>query len=237
MPATTNLDAPPTGPVASDDSVVRDDLLVLIHKALRYGLFGVAMEAGATDWTDAESVEGLHERWLTIERLIRSHAEHEDRHIFALLEAKEPGATQELGIGHDEVERELDQVSAKMLSATEARDPAAGLVAYRALTHLVGTAMAHFAAEEPAVMERLWRTCSDEEIAACRAAFMAEISPEEGAATYELMFPAVAPGELMRILGAVRAGAPEPVFRSLTAVAERTLSPVAWARIERQLRS
>jgi len=235
MSATAQLDAPTARQTGGDDAVVRDDLLVLIHKALRYGLFRVAIEAGATDWTDAGSVEELRDRWEIVERLIRSHAGHEDHHIFALLESKEPGATQQLGIGHTEVEQELDEVSAMMLSAVEAKDPAAGLEAYRALTHFVGTAMAHFSAEEPAVMERIWRTCTDEDIAACRAAFMAEITPEDAVATYELMFPAVSPGELAMVLGAVRAGAPEAVFGSLVGVAERTLSPAAWARLQEHL--
>lgn len=217
------------------DAVVRDDLLVLIHKTLRHGLYRVAIEAGSADWADSDCVDALRVRWDTIERLIRSHAGHEDRCIFALLEAKQPGAVEELGIAHDVVEGELDDVSEKMSSAFDSHDPAAGLDAYRALTHFVATATAHFSDEEPVVMERIWSTCTDEEIAACRAAFMAEIGPDEAAATYELMFPAIAPGELEKLLGAVRAGLPEPVFGSLVGVAQRTLTPAAWERLRAHL--
>lgn len=77
-------------------------------------------------------------------------------------------------------------------------------------------------------MERIWSTCTDEEVVACRAAFMAEIGPDEAAAIYELVFTAIAPGELENLLGAVRAGLPEPAFDSLVGVARRTLTPAAW---------
>lgn len=215
--------------------VFRDDFLVLIHKALRYGLLKVTMETGAADWSEPACVEQLRGRWDSIERLIRSHAGHEDRYIFALLEIKHPGAVEELGIGHSLVERELDEVSAKMRLALETRDPVAGLDAYRALAHLVSTALAHFADEEPVVMERIWESSTDEEIAACRAAFMAEITPEEATATYELMFPAIALDDLVKLLSRARDGVPEPVFMSLLEVAEGTLTATAWARLRERV--
>lgn len=168
----------------------RDDLLVLIHKALRHGLFVVTQQAGATDWTDAEDVAALRQRWETVADLIRSHAGHEDRHIFALLETKQPGVVARLGIGHDRIEAELDGLAARFEAAFSAPEPIGGRDAYLALTRFVATALAHFADEEPDVMDRIWATCTDEEIAACRAAFMAEISPRESLATAELMIPA-----------------------------------------------
>jgi len=231
----TRAPAPGDEPGDEVDEVVRDDLLVLIHKSLRYGLLQLTIDVGSADWTDPGCVDGLRERWDTVERLIRSHAGHEDRYIFALLESKQPGAVKELGIGHTVVEEELDEVSARMRTAFEKSEPDAGLAAYRALTHFAATALAHFSDEEPVVMERIWASCTDEEIAACRAAFMAEITPDDAVATYELMFPSVSPAELARLLGAVRAGAPEPVFGSLVAVAERTLTPAAMGRLRERL--
>lgn len=232
--ANTTLDARAPVPDA-DREVPRDDLLVLIHKALRHGLLTITNDVGSADWTDPGCVAELRRRWETVEHLIRSHAGHEDRHIFALLEAKQPGAVEELGIGHTVVESELDEVSRLLHRAIDTGDPGAGLIAYRALTCFVSTALAHFAAEEPAVMERIWDTCSDEEIAACRAAFMAEITPDDAFVTFELMFPAIAPEELFRLLRAARAGVPEAVFESLVGVAERSLAPPAMARLRERL--
>ncbi|MBV6508999.1 MAG: hypothetical protein JJLCMIEE_02066 [Acidimicrobiales bacterium] len=235
MSTTDEMQAPASAPRDEVHETPRDDLLVLIHKALRYGLLQLTIDAGSADWTDPGCVDGLRQQWDTLEHLIRSHASHEDRYIFALLESKQPGAVAELGIGHAAVEAELDEVSARMRTACEKREPGSGLAAYRALTHLVVTALAHFSDEEPVVMERIWAESTDEEIAACRSAFMAEITPDDAVATYELMFPAVSPAELAMVLGAVRAGAPEPVFGSLVGVAERTLTPAAMARLREHL--
>lgn len=84
-------------------------------------------------------------------------------------------------------------------------------------------------------MERIWSTCTDEEIVACRAAFMAEIGPDEAVAICELVFTAITPGVLENLLGAVRAPLPEPVFDSLVGVARRTLTPAAWERLRAHL--
>jgi hypothetical protein len=213
----------------------RDDLLVLIHKALRHGLFEVTRQAGATDWADAEDVAALRQRWETVAGLVRSHAGHEDRHIFALLETKQPGAVALLGIGHDRVEAELDELAARFEAAFTALDPIRGRDAYLALTRFVATALAHFADEEPAVMDRIWATCTDEEIATCRAAFMAEISPHESLATAELVIPATSLEERTHVMSAARASAPPAVFQTILDVAARTLSPSQLAALHAHL--
>lgn len=213
----------------------RDDLFILIHKALRLGLFEVTQQAGATDWRDPGEVQALRRRWDTIAGLVRSHAGHEDRHIFALLETKQPGVTQLLGIGHDRVEAELDELEARLDAAFAAPDPARGRDVYLALTRFVGTAMAHFADEEPEVMDRIWATCTDDEIAACRAAFMAEITPEESLATAELMIPATSHEERAHVMGAARASVPPAVFQTILDVAARTLAPAQLAVLHAHL--
>lgn len=213
----------------------RDDLLVLIHKALRHGLFQVTEQAGATDWDEPGEVEALRQSWDTIADLIRSHARHEDLYIFALLESKQPGASEELGIGHDKVEAGLAAVASQFDAAFAAPDPARGHAAYVALCRFVATALAHFADEEPAVMDRIWATCTDDEIAACRGAFMAEISPQESLATFEVMVPAITPAERVLVLNSVRAGAPPAVFRTVLDVAASKLSPSQLAALQARL--
>jgi hypothetical protein len=213
----------------------RDDLLVLIHKALRHGLFQVTQQAGATDWADPEDVAALRQRWETVAGLIRSHAGHEDRHIFALLETKQPGAVALLGIGHDRVEAELDELAARFEAAFTALDPIRGRDAYLALTRFVATALAHFADEEPEVMERIWATCTDEEIAACRATFMSGISPQESLTTAELMIPATSLEERTRVMITARASAPPAVFQTILDVAARTLSPSQFVALHARL--
>jgi hypothetical protein len=57
----------------------------------------------------------------------------------------------------------------------------------------VAAYLPHLHDEETTVMNRIWATCTDDELAATRAAFMAEITPEERALSMELMLPALDP--------------------------------------------
>lgn len=145
----------------------RGDFCTLIHKALRAGLLAVDIEAGRLDWCDGSEVQAFTRRWDQIVTLIRSHARHEDRHVWPLLESKQPGSVAELGIGHDPIDAEMDAADALLRTELGEPTPSAGLTFYRALNRLVAHTLDHFSAEEPAVMEMLWAQCTDDELAAC----------------------------------------------------------------------
>ena len=53
-------------------------------------------------------------------------------------------------------------------------------------------------------MPGIWQACSDEEIAACRGAFMAEIGPEEAVYTQGLALPALSTPERVAVLASAR---------------------------------
>lgn len=213
-------------------SPARDDLFTLIHKALRAGLFAAATEAGRIDWEDPVQAKAFRRDWERVVVLLQSHAKHEDDHIWPLLEAKRPGAVAELGIAHEPVDADLDLVDAEFEAVMRNPGPATGLTFYRALTRFIAHAMDHFAAEEPAVMEMMWAWCTDDELAACRSAFMAEISPQERATTFELMLESCTTAELAVVVQKLRAGMPPEAFESWAAELEGTLpaGPVARLR-------
>lgn len=210
----------------------RDDLFTMIHKALRAGLFDAAVEAGGIDWGDRVQVEELERRWSRVVALVGSHAGHEENYIWPLLESKRRGAVAELGIGHDAVDADIEAVDREFKKALRDPGPATGLTFYRALTQFIGHAMEHFAAEEPAAMELLWATCTDEELAKCRADFMATISPEEAAWTLELILESSSLEERVRVLEGLRRSMPAEAFEAWLAEAEDVLSPRAFARLE-----
>src|SRR5215471_532537 len=90
----------------------RDDFFTAIHKALRSGLLTLSIDAGRIDWSDASQLEQFRKQWDQVMTLVRSHAGHEERHIWPLLESKKPGAVAELGVGHDAIDADLAAVDA-----------------------------------------------------------------------------------------------------------------------------
>ena len=189
-------------------SASRDDLFTVIHKALRGGLLSLDIDAGRLDWRDDAQVQDFTRRWEQVTTLIKSHAGHEERHLWPLLESKQPGSVAELGVGHDPIDADFDAAHALLKDVLADPSPAAGLTFYRALNRLVSHTLDHFANEEPAVMDVLWATCTDEELAAARAALMAEIPSNEAAWTFELMAQSCTVDEL-RLVQGLRASTPE----------------------------
>lgn len=211
--------------------IARDDFFTLIHKTLRYALFSAASEAGRIDWLDSVQVQDFRARWDETVALVGSHAKHEDMYIWPLLEAKRPGAVAELGIGHEAVDADIAAVDAEFTAMLHHPGPATGLTFYRALTRFIAHALNHFASEEPAVMEMMWAMCTDDELARCRAAFMADIPPSERAATLRLMIESNSSAELLDVLGSLRASMPPGAYESWLGGLEDTMSPTTYARL------
>jgi hypothetical protein len=220
-----------------ESSPSRDDFFTAIHKALRSGLLALTIDAGRIDWCDALQVEGFRKQWERVMTLVRSHAGHEDRHIWPLLESKKPGLVAELGVGHDVIDADLAAVDAIFHWLLAEPSPNRGLMFYRALNRMLAHTLEHFSAEEPGVMALLWSLCTDDELAACRAAFMSEISPQEGTWTFELMLASLNAEEQWAVLQGLQASMPPLVFDDWLADIGRSLPPQALAALRRLVQS
>lgn len=205
----------------------RDDFFHLIHKALRAELFAVAAQAAAVDWTDSQASAALAGRWHTLEGLLHQHSDHEDRHFFALAETKAPGATRILTEQHDLLGQAVDGVSLALAAAE--RGQSAGV--HLRIAGFVGAYLPHLEVEERMVMPLLWATCSDAELAATRAGFMADVPPELAALSMRLMLPAIAPSERAHLIRLIRATAPPAVADGTLALASDVLAPDVHARL------
>jgi hypothetical protein len=216
----------------SDD---RDDLFTMIHKALRAGLLQLDIDAGRIDWRDDVQVEAFARRWEQVTTLIQSHAGHEERHLWPLLESKQPGSVAELGVGHDPIDAEFAAADALLKSVIANRSSEAGLTFYRALNRLVSHTLDHFANEEPAVMDVLWATCTDDELAAARTALMAEIPSHEAAWTFDLLMQFGTAEEQRPVVRGLRASMPPSVFADWLTGVEQRLPAEALARLRQLL--
>lgn len=215
----------------------RDDLLTAIHKALRLGLLRVTVQLGTADWADPGDREEVGAEWQRLSGLLRSHAGHEDRHIFALLEAKRPGSLAALHADHEELDLLQDRLDRAVQEAAHGTAAGAGPRAYAWAAAFTGRYLAHLDAEDQTVMPGLWETCSDEEIAACRAAFMAEIGPEEAAYTQRLVLPALSTPERVAMLASAQQHLAPQAYARLLALAEEVLAPEPWRRTAAGLRA
>lgn len=201
----------------------RDDLFTHIHKALRKGLFDLAVHAGATDWTDPDDVRSLAARWQPIVALLASHARHEDTHILRVLDGDETDPTAIATEEHRRLDQQLRELDSGFADATARPSPEAGLALYRDLVQFIAAYLPHLHHEEAVIMPRIWQRCSDDEIAATRAAFMAEVTPDEAALSMELMLPALDRTTRATLIAKVAATAPPAVVERTLAIAERVL--------------
>jgi Hemerythrin HHE cation binding domain len=208
----------------------RDDLLTGIHKALRLGLLRVTVQLGAADWAHPGDREAAGTEWQRLSGLLRSHASHEDRHIFALLEAKRPGSLAALHADHEELDPLQDQLDRAVQDAARGTAAGAGPRVYARAAAFTGRYLAHLDAEDRTVMPGIWEACSDEEIAGCRAAFMAEIGPEEAAYTQGLVLPALSTPERVAMLASARHHLAPQAYARLLRLAEEVLAPEPWRR-------
>ncbi len=174
------------------DSAVLDtrvDLFTHIHKAIRAGLFEIGVLAGATDWSRPEDVARLEASWAQMTELLHSHTEHEDRYIFRLLDG-----TPAEGLLLDDDHRELDALLADLEREFPAlRGDGDRLRWYRDLHRYVAMTLQHLHEEETVLLPALWAHRSDEELLACRAAFLAETPQTVAATTLRLARQAIDP--------------------------------------------
>jgi Hemerythrin HHE cation binding domain len=201
---------------------VRDDLFTHIHKGLRLGLFELTVETGRVDWNDAQAVVALGERWQDLYDLLRVHTEHEDNHILRLLDTKDPMAAEPAGDAHRDLDDLLGDLDERFATILADPDATRGLELYRDLNRFVAAYLPHLHDEETRIMARIWDVCSDDEIAACRAAFMADTTPSVTATSLRYLLPAIDQPTRLALAQNI-AAAPEPVRAGVAAIAEKVL--------------
>ena len=167
----------------------RVDLFTHIHKGLRKGLFDLGVQAGTCDWTNPDDVDALSAAWVALAEFLRAHTGHEEEFIFPLV-ADQQGAPQE---DHRDLDDLLDDLDARLSRLQVHPDPEDGLRWYRDYMRYLAATLTHLHIEETVVLPALWQTCSDEQLAGCRAAFLAASPTSVVETTMRLLRGAVEP--------------------------------------------
>ena len=171
----------------------RDDLFTHIHKALRLALFEITAQVSRTDWTNDAAILEARDLWVPVLALLRAHTHHEDDCILRILDAKDSRVNRRVAEEHIDLDDLLEDLANRFDQVVNDPNNSEGLDLYRDLARFVAAYLPHLHEEETLVMTSIWDQCSDEEIAATRAALMASMTPAVATTSLEYMVRALDP--------------------------------------------
>jgi hypothetical protein len=212
----------------------RTDFYTVVHKGLRKRLFEAVILAGTTDHADPEQRARLALAVSDVVRMLREHAEHEETFLHPIIAAVLPEVARSLHAEHGEHNRALDEVETAFELAAAERSATAGHRAYRTLARFTAQFLAHIEEEEEG-QPRLWEMADEARLSAGMLAFKRSRTLEQTVAGWATMLPAMNRGERAGMFGALKGGAPEPVFTAALRVAEKVLDADAWAALTSSL--
>lgn len=161
--------------------VPRLDSFTPIHKGLRRLMFEAGVEVARTDFADAAATATVERAVTTCLRLLREHADVEDRHVLPLVERADPALAAAIAVEHPALERAAIAVDTLWPRFTALDGPARvelGDELVRRFNALVAEQLRHLEREERQVNAALWAALTDAEIGASSAAIVRELGPE-----------------------------------------------------------
>lgn len=222
--------------------VRQTDLYTSIHKAHRYALYTMAIQAGKTDYSEESSVDKLNELLIAFREQLRIHIEAEETFIHPLLSKRVPGGARELEEDHrvhlqrfEDLVKHLEELRA--LPVDFERLGEVGLEYYRALNRFISGYLVHINKEEEEIQPALWRLATEDELTGVLGGYlsgMRDITPEEAGHLLKMMVPAYDPEELSIVFERAEAAPPE-AKRMLYALTESMLSAEELASVKRRL--
>lgn len=212
----------------------RLDIYKEVHKGIRKALFDLAVRAGSTDFTSADSFQGLREQFALTSNLLEVHAHSEDKYVEPLLRQCDARRADALTATH----KELDATVSRLQRSLNDLDPAQIYIAdqgrslYLGLTRFISEYLAHIADEEQELMPLLWENFDDEKLMNVTETIRANLPPPVMANFLSLMIPAMNHGERAELLLGMRKAAPRDVFNGVCQLSKAVLSEQEWARLD-----
>jgi hypothetical protein len=169
--------------------------------------------------------------------LLEAHTHHEDDHILRILDPHDPTTTEPTTAQHRDLDGWLTDIAFWIDAIVADPDPVKGLALYRELALFCASYLTHIHDEETTVMARIWELCTDDEIAATRAAFMADMDPGVLDTSLRLMLHAIDPDARTALITGLAATAPPPVIDGVLAIADDVLPADEARRLAQIARS
>ena len=167
------------------------------------------MDLGRADYTDPAAVTALAKRLDQTILELREHAANEDTFIHPMLQQRAPRIAATLQEEHALLDTELTNLESMILALADGEHDRqrTGLALYRAFCNMLSAYLGHLDLEETVAMPALWDTCTDAEIGAIIAAFVASRTRSQMMSDLRDQLPALTPQESAALLEAVSAAA------------------------------
>lgn len=207
--------------LASPPAVPALDLYGPVHKGLRFALCDLLVRLGQASERDVAALSMTLDDFEGVLYLLRAHSAHEEHRLHTALDARRPGAAQQLAAAHGEMEQAMRELR-EFAAALGAR-PNAGLLRalYLRYSEFVGAQLAHMAEEERTAQPLFEALYSSEELLQLRAALLADIGPDEGVAFLRVMLAGADPALREVLLAQAAATVPPSVLSGMLTPAWR----------------
>ncbi len=216
----------------------RFDIYSNIHKALRALMADTLVRVGRMDVDDLDATVQVVRGVLQMLDLCRAHAEHEDRFIHPVLEARAPGTSRAIACEHADHDAEAQRIGAAANALLECsadqRAPAAAAL-YRALALFIASNFVHQHMEETVNNAVLWAHCTDAEIMSLHGAMVGSIAPAELMPILRWLVPNLAPAERAATVRELRIGVPPAAFTVMMDMVQAHLPASDWHKLARAL--
>jgi hemerythrin-like domain-containing protein len=213
----------------------RFNAFLLIHKALRAVLYDAAITLQHTDFATATNPQSLENLSYVLEAF-DSHAGHEDKHLFCLLESCNPQLMYEMEGEHvtdHKLTSSLRSLIAEYKNATTPADKARiGATICYTFNDFIAFNLTHLNKEELIVNEALWNNYTDMDIIQANQRLVAAIPPPEMQFAINWMMRSCSNNELISWVNAIKANIPPQALQMLMNVAEEVLPAERFEHIQ-----
>ena len=206
-----------------------------IHKGLRALLYETAQQIQHTDFWNVDEATTVIEKIHEVVRLFEKHADSEDNYVFPPIEKYEPSVADAF-----EQEHVKDHFLGELLTSAVtlykdakviSEKAEAGRQIQSAYFKFMAFNLEHMAKEEDIINPLLWRYYADADLVAITQEIIAHVPPDYMAQYSKWMMRGLNTAEIAGWLKEVERTAPEPVFQSLFATAEKELSEKRFRQV------
>jgi hypothetical protein len=206
---------------------MRYNIFYQIHKALRAMLYHTATELQRTDFNNQEEAEAALADIKTVVDLFDKHAYHEDNLVFSAVQQYEPSVVDSFEQEHvkdHELSEKLRTLTVIYSSLEKDEEKIQlGSAIRKSFVEFLAFNLEHMAKEEDIINNLLWRYYSDEQIHSIEQQIISVQTPEATALVWKWMLLGLSNREIAGWLRIVEKNAPEFVFNTLFATAEKEL--------------
>jgi hypothetical protein len=216
------------------------DIYVSVHKGIRNILSQFSFLAGCTDWDDPEAVSRVHDQWIVVTKILRSHQQHEDHFIHPLLARISQGAHRDYESEHQTFLTTIDNLDVHFTrvlkgNGSETGRAEIGLGFYRQLNLFYADFLKHLHREEVEAERTLNALCLPEELMAMMGQLIGSIPQDEMLSYMDYMIPAMTLPECVEFLGNMKTAATDGAFKAFAERIRAIRGEADWARIKSRL--